>query len=39
VSWSPAEKLHCTIGYAAPANGCHEFNVAAMAEWTWNANG
>ena len=27
------------IGYAVPSNRYHEFNVAAMAEWTWNANG
>ena len=34
-----SKKLHCMIGYAVPSNRYHEFNVAAMAEWTWNANG
>jgi hypothetical protein len=31
--------LHCMIGYAVPSNRYHEFNVMAMAEWTWNARG
>lgn len=34
-----SKKLHCMIGYAVPSNRHHEFNVAAMAEWTWNAAG
>jgi hypothetical protein len=31
--------LRCMIGYAVPSNRYHEFNVMAMAEWTWNARG
>jgi hypothetical protein len=33
------KKLRCMIGYAVPSNRYHEFNVMAMAEWTWNAQG
>lgn len=34
-----AKKLSCMIGYAVPSNHHHRFNVAAEAEWTWNATG
>ena len=27
------------IGYAVPSNRHHEFNVMALAEWTWNPRG
>ncbi len=27
------------IGYAVPSNRCHEFNVMALAEWTWHPHG
>lgn len=33
------KRLDCMIGYAVPSNRFHEFNVAAMAEWTWNSRG
>ena len=33
------KKLSCMIGYAVPSNHHHRFNVAAEAEWTWNATG
>ncbi len=33
------KKLSCVIGYAVPGNKYHEFNVAALAEWTWNSRG
>lgn len=33
------KKLSCMIGYAIPSNRHHEFNLMAMAEWTWNARG
>lgn len=33
------KKLRCMIGYAVPSNRFHEFNVMAMAEWTWNSSG
>ncbi len=31
--------LKSVVGYAVPSNACHPFNVAALAEWTWNAWG
>ncbi|NLS77692.1 MAG: hypothetical protein GXY76_10575 [Chloroflexi bacterium] len=31
--------LRNVIGYAVPSNRHHEFNVMALAEWTWNAHG
>jgi len=31
--------LRCMIGYAVPSNRFHEFNVMAVAEWTWNSRG
>ena len=31
--------LSNVIGYAVPGNAYSEFNVAAMAEWSWNADG
>lgn len=33
------KKLSNVIGYAVPSNFCHDFNVAALAEWTWNSRG
>jgi hypothetical protein len=33
------KKLSNVIGYAVPSNFCHDFNVTAMAEWTWNSRG
>lgn len=33
------KRLQCMIGYAVPSNLFHDFNVTAMAEWTWNAHG
>ena len=31
--------LSCLCGYATPNNRLYEFNVAAAAEWSWNARG
>ncbi len=31
--------LQCLCGYATPDNRLYEFNVAAAAEWSWNARG
>lgn len=31
--------LRNVIGYTVPSNRYHEFNVMALAEWTWNARG
>lgn len=33
------KKLSNVIGYAVPSNHFHDFNVLALAEWTWNAYG
>lgn len=33
------KKLSNVIGYAVPSNRHHEFNVMALAEWTWNSRG
>lgn len=33
------KKLSNVIGYAVPSNYCHDFNVVALAEWTWNSRG
>lgn len=33
------KELSNVIGYAVPSNYCHDFNVLALAEWTWNAHG
>ena len=34
-----SKKLSNVIGYAVPSNFHHAFNVAALAEWTWNSKG
>ncbi|MFC1525666.1 hypothetical protein ACFL6X_02525 [Candidatus Latescibacterota bacterium] len=35
-----AEKgLRNVVGYAVPTNRHHEFNVTALAEWSWNPEG
>ncbi len=34
-----SKKLSNVIGYAVPSNFHHAFNVAALAEWTWNPKG
>ncbi|MBM4034004.1 MAG: hypothetical protein FJ291_19810 [Planctomycetes bacterium] len=31
--------LSCLCGYATPDNRFYEFNIAAAAEWSWNAHG
>ncbi len=31
--------LHGFSGYATPANGYYDFNIAAAAEWSWNSCG
>ncbi len=31
--------LSCLCGYATPNNRLYEFNIAAAAEWSWNAHG
>lgn len=36
---SAGKGLSSVVGYAVPSNICHPFNVAALAEWTWNAWG
>ena len=33
------KRLSSVVGYAVPSNICHPFNVAALAEWSWNAWG
>ncbi len=33
------KKLSCIWGYSVPNKLFYEFNFAAMAEWSWNANG
>ncbi|MFH1009330.1 MAG: hypothetical protein V1800_17785, partial [Candidatus Latescibacterota bacterium] len=33
------KELSCMIGYTVPSNRYHEFNVMAMAEWAWHADG
>ncbi len=33
------KSLNNVIGYAVPSNCYHDFNVLALAEWTWNAHG
>jgi len=33
------KQLNCVIGYAVPSNRYHEFNVMALAEWSWNCRG
>jgi hypothetical protein len=34
-----AKKLRCVCGYATPNPRLYDFNLAATAEWSWNANG
>jgi hypothetical protein len=31
--------LSCLCGYATPDNRFYDFNIAAAAEWSWNAHG
>ncbi|HOD93867.1 MAG TPA: hypothetical protein PLT91_02530 [Clostridia bacterium] len=33
------KNIHKVVGYAVPSNVYHRFNIAAMAEWTWNNKG
>jgi len=33
------KSLHGFSGYATPANGYYDFNIAAAAEWSWNSSG
>ncbi|MEN6450679.1 MAG: hypothetical protein ABFC96_09325 [Thermoguttaceae bacterium] len=34
-----SKKLSNVIGYAVPLNFHHQFNVMALAEWSWNSTG
>ena len=34
-----AKRLENVVGYAVPSNRHHAFNVAALAEWSWNHEG
>lgn len=31
--------LECICGYATPDSRCYDFNITAMAEWSWNTRG
>jgi hypothetical protein len=33
------KRVRCLIGYATPSDRFYEFNIAAAAEWSWNAHG